>query len=405
MRLLSPDRYQQDGYPWTDWDRLRQEEGPVRIERDGFSPYWAVTRHAQVIEVSQSTAYSSAHGIRIAAEESLELPEGVLPYSVGDHMLVMDPPEHTVWRQLTARGFRADRLNTSEIVDDISSHVLDELNDGAGGEPFDFVRRTAIPITVAAAADLLGFSNDQQEQLAQVTNPLLRESSGDTPEERAQKRWDTTRELFEFIDMHLTRPIGGDEDQGLLKEIARATIDGTPLSKPALFGMCHLLIVAGIETSRNSLAGAMYAFAEYPKQWERVLDDPSLLPSAVEEALRWASPVIHFARTASEELTLGDKTIEKGDQLALFYPAANRDPSIFDAPYRFDVARAPNRHLAFGGFGPHQCLGARIARLELQGWFQALCDRQLRWKLAGTPERLRGTLAGGYAALPLRFIE
>ena len=165
---------------------------------------------------------------------------------------------------------------------------------------------------------------------------------------------------------------------------------------------CLIIVVAGNETTRNATSGGMLALAQHPAELARIQRNPALLASGIEEILRWTSPIIHFARTATENVELRGKTIRKGDQLALFYPSANRDEEIFDAPFSFRVDRDPNRHLAFG-IGEHFCAGAHVARLELEVAFQALIPRLAQLELAGPVQRLHSNLVGGIKHLPIRY--
>ncbi|MEO1647619.1 MAG: cytochrome P450, partial [Pseudomonadota bacterium] len=184
--------------------------------------------------------------------------------------------------------------------------------------------------------------------------------------------------------------------------IANALVDGEPLPPRDMAGYYIIVATAGHDTTSASTAGAMQALAQDPEQWARVREDRSLLPGIVEEAIRWTSPVQHFMRTAAEDVEMGGQVIKKGDWMMINYVSANHDPEQFEDPRRFDAARSPNRHLAFGA-GAHQCLGLHLARLEMSILFEALLDRVKRVELAGEPQRSTSTFVGGLKTLPIRI--
>ena len=166
-----------------------------------------------------------------------------------------------------------------------------------------------------------------------------------------------------------------------------------------------LLIAAGLDTTRHATTGGVHLLLENPDQLDRLVADPSLLDSAVEEILRYASPVIHFMRTAVEDFEIGGQTIRKGDSVSLWYPSANRDEEVFDRPYEFDIGRNPNPHLAFGGYGPHFCIGAHLARAQLRAVFRELLPLLPKLEVAGDLVRMKNLHVGGYTALPIRQRE
>ena len=185
--------------------------------------------------------------------------------------------------------------------------------------------------------------------------------------------------------------------------LVEAKIDGEPLSEMDILSYAILLILAGNETTRNATSGGLLALIEHPEQFERLRGEPALLDSAIEEILRWTSPVIHFARTVTRDVEIGGTLLREGDTLALWYPSANRDEDVFDEPDVFDIGRAPNEHLAFGGYGEHFCLGAPLARLELRGIYGHLLERLEEIRVDGDVERLGSGLIGGIKRLPISY--
>jgi cytochrome P450 len=189
---------------------------------------------------------------------------------------------------------------------------------------------------------------------------------------------------------------------GLVTELLNGTINGEPLTHEQLISYCELFVEAGNETTRNAISGGLLAFCENPGEWEKLRANPDLLPSATEEILRWSSPISHFTRVATEDCEIRGVPIAAGDQLALYFASANRDEEVFDDPFAFRVDRAPNPHLAFG-FGEHVCLGAHLARVEIETIYRHLLARLESFELAGEIERLRSAVNGSIKQLPLRY--
>jgi len=190
----------------------------------------------------------------------------------------------------------------------------------------------------------------------------------------------------------------------LVSVLMRAEVDGERLTELEFDLFFLLLAVAGNETTRNAISGGMLALLEHPEQWRRLQADPSLLPRAVEEILRWVTPVMHFQRTATREVEIGGRRISEGDRVAMYYVAANRDETVFEEPGRFDVARWPNEHLTFGGGGPHFCLGAPLARLEIRSILEELLRRVAEVEQVGPARRLRSNFINGLRELPVRLV-
>jgi cytochrome P450 len=194
----------------------------------------------------------------------------------------------------------------------------------------------------------------------------------------------------------------GQSGDDLISVLLDAELDGDPLPHDALLNYCELLVEAGNETTRNAISGGVLAFCESPEQWERLRADQSLMPAAVEEILRWSSPISHFARVATQDVEFRGHTVHKDDQLALYFASANRDEDLFDGPFEFRVDRHPNPHLAFG-IGEHFCMGAHLARVEIDVLFRLLCERVERFELTGPIERLRSTVNGSIKRLRVKY--
>jgi len=266
------------------------------------------------------------------------------------------------------------------------------------------VQKVSTPLPIAVIAWMLGVPREDWELLFDWTNRTIGaddpdfQEAGKTSEETALA---AMTELFTyFAELIETKKKNPADDLATL--FAHAEVDGQPLPPMDVLAWCLIIVIAGNETTRNGTSGGMLAFIEHQDQLRRLQQDPSLLPSAVEEVVRWTSPIIHFARTATADFELRDKQIREGDALALFYPSANRDEDIYDDPFTFRIDRNPNRHLGFG-VGEHFCLGAHLARLELQVAYKHLLPRIEEVELAGPVSRLRSSLVGGVKHLPIRY--
>ncbi len=405
--IFNPDRYARQGYPHREWALLRRHAPVYRYERPNVEPFWAVTRHADIVAISrQPRLYNNGLIPQVIPRESQITEAETIPFRT---LLQMNPPEHGRYRGLTSPRFtpRAIRLLEGrmraiarEVVDRAASRALDGVLEA---RQCDFVVDVAARLPLAAIGEMLGVPHEDWEPLLRWANEVI---GAPDPEFRRGRRTSETvdqarLELFDYfarLAAERRRAPRGD----LTSAIATARLDGDLLPVKEMLSYFFLLVVAGDETTRNATAGGLLAFIEHPEQWQRLRREPALMRSAVEEVLRWTSPLIQFRRVAAAESALRGQRICRGDVLALFYPSANRDEEVFADPDRFDIARQPNAHLAFG-IGEHFCLGAHLARLELEAIFGQLVLRLEEVELAGPVQRLRSTFVGGIKHMPIRY--
>ena len=399
LDLVDPARYARGGYPHEVWTRLRAEAPIARIEAPGYKPFWAITRHADIMEISrQPTRFSSEYGITLARAEQ---PVMKMP----DMVVMLDPPRHVPMRRVVSGRFTPKAVRArQDDVDRMGAEILDgAVTDGDGGE-CDFVERIAAPLPLAVIAWMLGLPRDDWSLLFRLSNEVIGSNDpeyrqpGETPGQTARR---ARRELHAYFTQ-LIEARRGDPSDDLVSELIRGRIDGAPLTEEQLVGYCELLVEAGNETTRNAISGGLVAFCEHPEEWEKLHSNPELLPDAVEEILRWVTPISHFTRTATEECEVGGVTIAAGEQVALYFASANRDESVFDDPFAFRVDRSPNPHLAFG-FGEHVCMGAHLARVELETVFRHMLERLEWFEQSGPVERLESAVNGSIKHLPLRY--
>ena len=313
----------------------------------------------------------------------------------------MDPPDHGEYRAVVSRHFtpRGVRPLQPEI-ENITRQVLDDVT---GRDQCDFVTDVSSKIPLAVIAELLGVPHKDWEQLFRWTNETI---GGGDPEFQAgttaQETMDRSRlGLFQyFTDMVAERMKHPTND--ITSIVANGKVNGQPIPQFEMLSYYFLLVVAGNETTRNATTGGLQAFIEHPDEWQKLKRNPALIDSAVEEIVRWTTPVIQFARTATEDTVIRGQKIKAGESVCLFYPSANRDEEVFKDPFKFDISRNPNPHIAFG-IGEHFCLGANLARLELKVIFSQLAQRLDHAELAGPVERLRSSFVGGIKHMPIRL--
>ena len=399
LDLVDPARYAARGYPNDVWTRLRATAPVAYVEAPGYKPFWAITKHADVMQVAaQPQRFSSAQGITLARA-------GQPPFPASEILVLLDPPKHGPVRRLvsarfTPRAVRARRDEVERIALDVLDGAAPTVDAGSG----DFVERIAAPFPLGVIAWILGVPSDDWELLFRWTNEIIGKDDaeyrrdGETPGQTIKRaRGELQRYLAALIGERRREP-----RDDLVSELVTGTIDGVALTDEQLVAYCELFVEAGNETTRNAISGGLLAFCEQPAEWAKLRECPDLVPSAVEEILRWSSPISHFTRVATEDCDVRGQRVRRGDQLALYFASANRDEEVFDDPFSFRVDRRPNPHLAFG-FGEHFCVGAHLARVEIEMILRHLLRRLDGVELAGPIERLGSAVNGSIKRLPLRY--
>jgi cytochrome P450 len=399
--VISPDHYQKNGYPHAEWSYLRKHHPVLYVDRPRVDPFWAITKAADIREISTQPRLW-LNGPRMAVF-MLDVGEEAFPPEAQQlkHLLNMDPPQHGEFRAILSRYFtpRSVRALEPEVAN-ITAKVLDDIMDR---EQCDFVTEISSKVPVAVIAEMLGVPRPDWPTLFRWTNEII--GGGDPEFQRGKNSNDTflqaRMEMFTYftnlVEERRQRPTND-----VTSIIANAEINGAPLPALELLSYLLVLVVAGNETTRNATSGGLLALIENPEQFRRLKSDPTLIKSAVEEIVRWTSPVIQFARTATSDTVVRGQKIRAGESVCLFYPSANRDEEVFDQPFKFDIGRNPNNHLAFG-IGEHFCLGSNLARLELVVIFRELAKRLEHAELAGPVERLRSSFVGGIKHMPIRY--
>ena len=361
--------------------------------------YWAVLRHSDVDAVSHlPEIYSSAAG----ATNIFDLPVEFLEYF--GSMINMDAPRHLRLRRLVARAF-SPRMVT-QIEQDIRTVAHQVVDDLVASGPGDFVAKVAARVPLEVICRMMGIPQDRYDDVFRHSNMIL---GAQDPEILAEGS-DIAGALL-GAGAELATLLGGLAEQrranptdDLVTALALGEVDGERLTDQEIGSFFILLVVAGNETTRNAISNGLVALTENPEQRDRwQADFDALAPTAVDEVVRWATPVAWMRRTATREAELCGRTIKAGDKLLLFYASANRDETVFADPDRFDVGRTPNPHLGFGGTGPHFCLGAHLARREITEVYRELFSRVPDIRAAGEPRRLRSSFINGIKHVPCDF--
>jgi cholest-4-en-3-one 26-monooxygenase len=313
-------------------------------------------------------------------------------------MLEMDPPKHTRYRLLVNKGFTPRMIGLLEqALRTRATHIVDQVIEA--GEA-DFVVDIASELPLQAIAEIMGVPQEDRMRLFEWSNRMI--GAGD-PEYMGEELGSAMGEIFAYSNQ-LAEQRRVDPRDDIVTKLLNAEIDGDKLSELEFDMFMLLLAVAGNETTRNATAHGMHALLTNPEQYKLLIADPEgSIDVAIEEILRWASPVLHFKRTVNGGAEIRGQEFQDGDEIVMWYISANRDEEVFDDPFTFDVTRDPNPQIAFGGGGNHFCLGANLARMELKLIFQEIARRMPDMQLAGEPARLRSNFIGGIKHMPVRW--
>ncbi len=423
--ITDTDLYVERGYPWEHWDLLRKEAPVYWYERPRFEPFWAITKWEDVSYISRHPElFSNTQLLRMNDSESIHVGErgrvrsanrfGGSPDDPPD-FIFMDPPEHRQHRGLVSSQFTPRVMKTledhfAEMAENYVSHFADvvvaQMADRGEEGVVDLVHELSAKLPVAAICEMANIPEEDWDKIFHWTETLVGAADpeyrlpGENREQTLRRSGDEWRRYNEaLVEQRLSEGLGKD----LLSMLLSAEVDGRTLTPREISSYFTLLLAAGNETTRNSITGGVKALLDHPDQLDWLVSDPAMVPSAVEEMLRWTSVVIQFQRTAMEDVEIRGQMIRKGESVVMWYPSANRDEEVFEDPYKFDIGRDPNDHFAFGGYGEHFCLGANLARWEMRSIFHALIPVLPKLQLAGKAELVPGSLhVGGIKRMLVR---
>lgn len=412
--LLDLDRWVREGAP-HDWFAARRAEAPVwrhpRRDLAAGPSVWSVFGYAEVVALgrcphvlSSDQANGGVTGLGPGDELQAVFDDTLSQVGVAGvdddatkHLLTLDPPEHTSYRKIVNRGFTPRQI---AVLEDQVRALLAELLDAhPPGEAFDFTTEVSMKLPVNVIARMIGSDPGHDDDLLRWSNAAIASTDPEYSSGPGSQLGAVMQLIQHFNGLKAERIEERRDD--LISLLLDAEVDGESLSNARFMLFLILLTAAGNETTRTAFSHAIVELAQRPEQWQRLRDDPDLIPTAVEEVLRYSSPVLYFRRNAVEALDIAGHAVAPGDLVALWYVAANRDESRFADPHRFDVGRTPNDHVAFGGGGPHFCLGASLARLEIRVLLEALVDRYETIEITGPVERMRSNFLHGIKHLPV----
>ena len=390
-RLDSPDTFV-PGVPHEAFTRLRREAPVYRQEMAEGGSFWVLSKYHDIVYASQHPhIFSSSKGVIVQdmAQGGMEL-----------MMLNMDPPQHTKLRSLVNMGF------TPKMIRQMETHVRgitrQIVRDAVEKREFDFVTEVAAELPLRVIAEMIGIPQEDRHQIFEWSNQMV---GVEDPEyglsmETAQQ---AAMGMFAYANQLAEQRVQRPEDD-LVSVLMQAEVDGAKLT-PVEFNVFFLLLaVAGNETTRNLISGGMQALIEHPDQLAVVQQDRSHLNSAVEEMLRWVTPVMYFRRTVMEDTEVRGQPLAAGDMITMWYVSGNRDEEVFPDGDVFNVRRDPNPHITFGGGGPHFCLGYSLARLEIRLMFEELLSSIAQFELTGPVARLRSNFINGIKHIPMRIV-
>ncbi|GAB1340727.1 cytochrome P450 [Streptomyces sp. E-15] len=399
--LVDPMTYTDDAFLHRALSLLRHEAPVHWVDEPGVNPFWAVTRHADVMRVErENTRFLNAPRSTLApADEERYTEENGGNFTMLVHL---DGTRHRLVRAIASDWFKPSVLRGMESqIRKLAKRYVDLMFESGNGF-CDFVTEISVHYPLYVIMAMLGLPESDYPLMLKLTQEMF----GRADEDKARGLGVTAlaapkQDMFEyFAEMTADRRAHPTDD--LSSRIANARIDGEYLSDVDTLSYYVLIATAGHDTTSSTLSGGLHALVENPRELARLKGNLGMLPLAVDEMIRWVTPTKSFMRTAAEDCRLGDTPVQEGQSLLLMYPSANRDEEVFQDPFRFDVGRTKNKHLSFG-YGVHRCLGATLAKLETSAFFAELLPRLRSIELAGTPALTATTFVGGLKSLPIRF--
>jgi cytochrome P450 len=379
---------------------LRRESPVHLVEHDRFNPFYALTRHADVLSVELQNGVFLNEPRPILGDKAADRRAAEQGHLLRT-LVHVDDPEHRMLRGVTSEWFLPKSLARLETrLATLARHSVDHMLSLGGS--CDFARDVAMPLPLNVILAILGLPESDYPRMLSLTQELF--GSADEELQRGPSGNDLLAVVQDFFSYftELTNARRNEPQDDLTSVIANAIVDGQHLTDMQTISYYVIAATAGHDTTSASMAGGMLAFIQHPEQLEKLRRDPSLVNSAVDEIIRWVTPVKHFMRTAAVDTEVGGVTIKEGQSVLLSYPSANRDEDVFDTPFQFDISRNPNKHLAFG-FGVHYCLGALLARMEIRALLNELVPRLDSIELNGEPSFMKTLFVGGLKHLPVSY--
>ena len=380
-------------------------ESPVHwTEVDGWRPFWSVTKHADIIEIEkQNDRFLNDPRLTI---QSIETEESIEKFTGGKRLLRtlvdMDNPDHRKFRAITQAYFMGPNIRKLEDrFATLAKTTIDKFTqDGLEGE-IDFVNDVAVWYPLRGIMQILGVPEEDEKRMLTLTQELFGATDPDMARDSDTDNTNVISDFYNYFNA-VTADRRANPKDDVATVIANAEIDGQLIGELEAVSYYVIVATAGHDTTSSSTAGGLLALIENPDQLKKLKSDLSLLPGAIDEMIRWVTPVKHFFRTATEDYELRGQKIKAGDNLCMWYPSGNRDEEVFEDPFVFNIERNPNPHLAFG-YGAHHCLGHLFAKMEMRALYTELLNRVEEIELAGPIERVKANFVSGLKTLPIRY--
>jgi len=406
--LVSPRAYAARGIPHDQWTALRRLDRLHHCEPHGFDPFYAVVRHRDVCEISkQPELFWNRFGIVLESEQQRTILQAESGLGTLRAILVMDPPEHRDYRKIAAPWFTPRAIGRVDpVAHESARNLVDGMVERArGGEgECEFANEIAAAHPLRILSTILGVPREEEPRILALTTQLFASDDPDLQragEDRLAAAKALAIDFFQLFNEIIADRRANPRDD-LASVLANGRVKGEPMGPIDTLGYFLIAFTAGHDTTKNALVGGLRALAEHPGEFAKLKRDPALVPSAVEEILRWASPVNYMKRVVGADCEFRGQRLREGDNLVLFYASANRDEAVFEDPFTFRVDRKHNPHLAFG-IGEHFCLGAHLARHSQRALLAEMVRRLDSIELAGEPERIHSSFVVGLKKLPLRY--
>jgi cytochrome P450 len=377
---------------------LRANTPVAWVKVPSYRPFWAITKHADIMAIERDNALFTNSPRPVLMTEEADKQQAAIGINTLIHM---DDPQHRVVRAIGGDWFRPKAMRALKVrVDDLAKRFVDQM--ATSGDECDFVQEVAVNFPLYVIMSMLGLPEEDFPRVLTYTQEMF---GNDDPE--LQRGTTKEEQMASLLDMFayftaVTASRRANPTEDLASAIANATIDGEPLNDIETVSYYAIVAAAGHDTTSAVISGGLHALIEHPDQLARLKNNLDLMALAAEEMIRWVTPVKEFMRTAREDTTVRDVPIRAGESVLLSYASANRDEDVFDDPFRFDVGRAPNPHNAFG-YGVHFCLGAALARMEVNSFFSELVPRLESIELTGDPKHIATIFVGGLKHLPIRY--
>jgi cytochrome P450 len=409
--LLDTGYYAKNGPPHEIWTKLRAESPVHRCESEEYPPFWAITKHEDICAISRDPDnFLSYPGITMQRKgEVIDREEGVGAMRT---IIEMDPPAHRSYRKVASPFFKPGQMkHIDPIVEESAKQLVDDLEGTTGKGECDFAMKVAVAHPLRVLSTVLGVPREQEPRILELTNQLFAPEDEEIGIQGGLSETDKKQREAAIIQLgmelyQLFEPIIEDRRKNpqndLATLLANGVVDGEPMGPMETLGYFLITFTAGHDTTKNALAGGMHQLAANPKEFAKLQKNPELAASAVEEIVRWTSPVNYMKRTAARDAVVGKQKVSEGDELIMFYASANRDEDVFEAPFEFRVDRSPNAHIGFG-HGEHFCLGAHLARRSQRALVEEIVRRIDRLELVGEPKWIKSSFVVGLKHLPIAY--